>query len=123
METRTQEKSVTRPLVRNAESAAAQAEVPRPVSGGKRRQENTNEVKIELKFDAGEARSVALAGSFNGWNATRNPFVKDGGCWRITLTLPRGRHEYRFIVDGKWVSDPNARESKANPYGESNSVL
>jgi len=93
------------------------------VSGGKRREEKTNEVKIELKFDAREARSVAIAGSFNGWNATRNPLVKDGGCWRITLRLPRGQHEYRLIADGNWVSYPNARESKANPYGGSNSVL
>jgi hypothetical protein len=30
---------------------------------------------------------------------------------------------YRFIVDGEWRSDPNAKESAANEYGETNSVV
>jgi hypothetical protein len=45
------------------------------------------------------------------------------GKWAKELTLPDGRYEYRFVVDGAWVSDPNAREAAPNPFGTANSVL
>jgi 1,4-alpha-glucan branching enzyme len=64
-----------------------------------------------------------VAGSFNGWDAKKNPLKKDGDCWKGKVTLPRGRHEYRFVVDGSWMSDPSAKESVSNPFGGSNSVV
>ena len=27
-----------------------------------------------------------------------------GGAWKTTVWLPAGRYEYRFVVDGKWMS-------------------
>jgi len=45
------------------------------------------------------------------------------GLWRSKVWLPPGRHEYRFVVDGQWISDPKAAEAVPNPYGGSNSVL
>ena len=79
--------------------------------------------KVQFRLDAAQAQSVALAGSFNDWNPKRTPMVKEGNCWSTTLTLPRARYEYRFVVDGEWMSDPSALESTANPYGENNSVF
>jgi len=35
------------------------------------------------------------------------------------IKLPRGCYEYRFVVDGNWVSDPSAKGSAANPFGGS----
>ena len=80
-------------------------------------------VQVEFKLTAREAKSVAVAGSFNKWSTKKTPLRKEGECWTTTLELPRGRYEYRFVVDGNWVSDPNAKESVANPFGSSNSVL
>src|SRR6266704_1602082 len=79
--------------------------------------------KVQFKLEAGDAQSVAIAGSFNDWNPKRTPLVKEGSYWVTTITLPRGRYEYRFVVDGKWVNDPSAKEFVKNPYGESNSVF
>jgi 1,4-alpha-glucan branching enzyme len=66
---------------------------------------------------------VAIAGSFNGWSPKKTPMKQIGDVWQAKLELPRGRYEYRFVVDGNWVSDPNAKESVANPFGGSNSVV
>jgi 1,4-alpha-glucan branching enzyme len=65
-----------------------------------------------------------VAGSFNDWDAQRTPFKKGkDGSWTAKVALPPGRHEYRFVVDGQWFSDPNAKESASNPHGGDNSVI
>jgi 1,4-alpha-glucan branching enzyme len=86
---------------------------------------NVEEIKIDVEFklNSNGATSVAVAGSFNDWDAKKTPLSKKGDCWTTTLKLPRGRYEYRFVVDGKWLSDPGAKESAANPFGGTNSVL
>ncbi|HUI07505.1 MAG TPA: glycogen-binding domain-containing protein [Verrucomicrobiae bacterium] len=79
---------------------------------------------VELKLTAPKARSVSVAGSFNGWDAKSNPLNKEsGGVWRTSVSLSPGRYEYRFVVDGQWQEDPTAKESAFNPYGGRNSVL
>ena len=80
--------------------------------------------KARLEFVKPEAKSVCVAGSFNGWNPARTPLtrLKDGK-WVGELTGISGRHEYLFVVDGQWVTDPNAKESVQNPFGGRNSVL
>jgi hypothetical protein len=37
--------------------------------------------------------------------------------------LPPGRHEYKFVVDGQWLPDPNAQANAFNAYGTLNSVV
>jgi 1,4-alpha-glucan branching enzyme len=79
---------------------------------------------VEMKFTAPKARSVSVAGSFNGWDSQRTPLRKEaGGVWRAFVPLSPGRYEYRFVVDGQWLEDPDAKESISNPYGGRNSVL
>jgi len=89
------------------------------------REESKQPIKVQIEFrlSAREAMTVAIAGSFNNWNPKKTPLRKSGDIWQTKLELPRGRYEYRFVVDGKWVSDPTAKESAANPFGESNSVF
>lgn len=71
-----------------------------------------------------EAKSVCVAGSFNGWSPIQTPLTRSNdGKWVGDLTGISGRHEYLFVVDGQWVPDPNARESVQNPFGGRNSVL
>ena len=45
------------------------------------------------------------------------------GHWVKELTLPLGRYEYRFVVSGEWMDDPNAKEVVPNPHGGINAVL
>jgi RNA polymerase-binding transcription factor DksA len=39
------------------------------------------------------------------------------------LSLPPGRYEYQFVVDGRWIHDRAARELADNPFGGINSVI
>ena len=80
--------------------------------------------KVHLELVKPEAKSVAVAGSFNEWKPERTPLVPLGnGQWKGDLDVKPGRHEYLFVVDGQWLPDPNAKESVANPFGGKNSVL
>jgi 1,4-alpha-glucan branching enzyme len=78
---------------------------------------------VEFKLAASEAQSVSVAGSFNNWDVKRTPLRKEVNCWTTVITLPRGNYEYRFVVDGKWMDDPGAKESIQNPFGGRNAVL
>ncbi|HUJ72054.1 MAG TPA: glycogen-binding domain-containing protein [Verrucomicrobiae bacterium] len=83
----------------------------------------TDGKKIEFKLHAPRAKSVSVAGSFNSWDATKTPLRSgNDGDWRTTLTLAPGPHEYRFVVDGQWITDPDEEKTAPNPYGGRNSV-
>ncbi len=70
------------------------------------------------------AKTVCVAGSFNEWKPEKAPLVqKSIGHWIGELSVPPGRHEYLFVVDGEWLPDPKASESVENPFGGRNSVL
>ncbi len=70
------------------------------------------------------AHSAAVAGTFNNWDCQKTPMRREDGVnWKARLRLSPGRYEYRFLVDGQWLSDPNAEETVGNPFGTSNSVL
>ena len=68
------------------------------------------------------ATSVALAGSFNNWRPIRMRKQKDGHFVAIVPVSP-GSYEYKFIVDGQWVVDPDNSAWAMNPFGTLNSVV
>ncbi|MFQ6033581.1 MAG: isoamylase early set domain-containing protein [Candidatus Bipolaricaulia bacterium] len=69
------------------------------------------------------ARSVTIAGDFNGWTDTPLKRGKDG-IWTLRLDLPPGRYEYSFKIDGqKWVPDPRADEYVKSYGDQYNSVI
>lgn len=78
-----------------------------------------------FSLDAPSAKAAFVAGTFNGWNATVNPMTKqrDGRTWRATIKLPFGKVRYKFVIDGKWTTDPKAKQSEVDPEGNVNSVL
>lgn len=70
------------------------------------------------------ASSVYVAGSFNEWSPAVAALAQVApGSWQLELSLPPGRHEYLFVVDGTWAADPLARESCPNPHGGVNAVI
>ena len=99
--------------------------VARPVAPRRKRSsQRPVEKPIELTLLMPQARSVAVAGTFNDWEAKRTPMSPSlGGAWKTTVWLPAGRYEYRFVVDGQWINDPDARECVHNAFGSTNSVL
>ncbi len=71
-----------------------------------------------------EAKRVWLTGDFNGWSLEATPMQMQGdGRWATTVALPPGSYEYKFVVDGQWLPDPNAREQRFNRFGTLNSVI
>jgi alpha-amylase/alpha-mannosidase (GH57 family) len=74
------------------------------------------------------ARTVNLAGEFNGWSTTDIPMEDpDGdGLWAVVVQdLKPGRYEYKFVINGgeTWVEDPDNPMTTPDPYGGNNSVL
>lgn len=82
-------------------------------------------VYVRFELYAPRASHVALAGTFNRWDAAATPLVRVGkdGMWTVTLALPSGQHQYGFLVDGRnWVPDP-AAPTVDDGFGRRNSVV
>lgn len=80
--------------------------------------------KGQTKFSispSGSVKTVMLAGCFNDWKPAAMKKQKDGA-FSITVPLTRGNHEYKFIIDGHWIVDPDNNNWALNPYGTLNSV-
>lgn len=77
-------------------------------------------VSFSIKAD-GKVSKVAVAGDFTGWKPSAMRKQKDGS-FKVTLAVPAGRHEYKFILDGNWTHDPEVNEAVHNQYGSLNSI-
>ena len=102
---------------------ARSSTVARPVPPPAKTVERPPEKPVEFTLKKPQAKSVMLAGTFNGWDPKRTPMRNRANGWCATLWLPPGRYEYRFVVDGEWMSDPHERDSAPNEFGGTNSVL
>jgi 1,4-alpha-glucan branching enzyme len=79
---------------------------------------------IEFRLFAPQAKRVSLAGNFNDWNTRQLSARKDpSGNWSVKINLKPGRYEYKFFVDGSWLSDPACSNSAMNSFGTENSVV
>ena len=86
---------------------------------------NGKNKKVKFEFTSEPGSKVSVAGSFNNWDPAANP-LKNGarkGIYTATISLPMGRHEYRFVVNDVWCADPNCQETVTNGFGSRNSVL
>ena len=79
---------------------------------------------VRFEFTDPAATTVNIAGTFNNWQPEAKPMHSSGaGHWWKETKLPPGTYEYCLVVDGKFIPDPAARDSVANPFGGRNSVL
>jgi hypothetical protein len=82
-------------------------------------------IYVRFILVAPNAREVALAGTFNGWDPSAAPLARADteGTWTVTVALPVGQHQYAFVVDGRrWVPDP-AAPAVDDGFGRKNSVV
>lgn len=70
-----------------------------------------------------DAKKVILAGSFNKWNEHKEEMKFQNGTWTSTLNLPGGKETYKFIIDGKWITDPKNPIKEDDGSGNINSVM
>jgi chromosome partitioning protein len=82
-----------------------------------------DEVMFAARFE--NAKKVLIAGDFNNWSPMSTPMITAGnpGVWTSRLPLQPGRYRYRFVVDGKWMTDPNNSYVETNQFGELNNVV
>lgn len=64
-------------------------------------------LNVEFKITEYGAKSVFVAGSFNGWDPSQIALEQAFGYgkWFRLVGLPPGRYLYKFIVDGEWKLD------------------
>lgn len=75
---------------------------------------------------SGRPGSVAVAGTFNGWNPSARLMRDDrgDGIYEAAVQLSPGQHQYKFIIDGHhWVCDPRAAETVPDGFGGRNAVI
>ncbi len=85
--------------------------------------QTTDGVVFAARFDG--AQRVLIAGDFNNWSAMSTPMAAADrpGLWQAKLPLMAGRYRYRFVVDGRWMTDPHNDTVEANQFGELNNVV
>lgn len=68
---------------------------------------------------------VSVAGDHNGWSASTTPMRHNPatGLHEALIEMPPGRHRYRLVVDGAWITDPYNPVSESNPFGARDSVI
>jgi 1,4-alpha-glucan branching enzyme len=85
--------------------------------------QKTAKHKVTFTYTAPDAQSVLLAGDFTAWQQAPVAMKKNkGGLWKTTVSLPKGRYEYRLLVDGEWQDDPSCAMRQQNQFGSENCV-
>jgi len=68
------------------------------------------------------ADHVFLAGSFNNWSPAALEMQQTDSGWIADVKLGPGKYWYKFIADGRWMTDPNNITSENDGLGNVNSV-
>ncbi len=70
------------------------------------------------------ASQVCVVADFNDWKVGQLPMVnvEGTGMWQKVVPLGRGEYEYKFHVDGQWVSDPDNPNKSMNEFGENSKI-
>jgi hypothetical protein len=63
--------------------------------------------EVFFTLTAPGAREVFLVGDFNNWNPTVERMPRSGDVFEISLYLVEGSYRYKFVVDGRWLVDPD----------------
>jgi enterochelin esterase-like enzyme len=78
----------------------------------------------EFELNAPGAHNVYLAGEMTQWDKGKVPMRREtDGKWRVTVDLGRGEWLYKFIVDDKWIADPESPAHDADGQGGQHSFL
>ncbi len=83
------------------------------------------EGKVLFRFRDPQASTVYVVGEFNNWTPNQEARMepKGQGLFETRIDLEPGIYQYRFIVDGRWVEDPENPRTAPAPFGGVNSVL
>ena len=81
--------------------------------------------RVTFQLAANPKSDVFLAGTFNNWDPARHRMkdTRNNGKYTITLVLPKGQYEYKFVVNGSWMVDPECQNWVRNSLGTLNSLI
>jgi len=79
--------------------------------------------KVRFEIQAEPGSEVYVTGTFNSWNPKQNRLKEKNGVYSATLLLPKGRHEYKFVINEVWCVDPKCQEWVPNNCGSLNSII
>ena len=79
---------------------------------------------VVFSMSAPQAEEVYIAGDFNNWQLNNGSRMESkNGNWYKQLSLQPGSYRYRFVIDGRWIEDPNNPQKEMNPYGNMDSLI
>lgn len=70
-----------------------------------------------------DAKKVILTGNFNDWHKEELQMQRTEDGWKLPYVLGPGNYQYKFIVDGNWVTDPNNPWVIDDTKGNKNSFI
>ncbi len=82
-----------------------------------------NSVMFSYRSDF--AQEVAVVGDFNNWSVSDEAKLenKGQGLWQKLFLLEPGSYRYKFVVDGRWIKDPDNLNVERDAEGIENSVI
>lgn len=80
-------------------------------------------LQITYAAPAGFSGTVQVMGSFNAWNRLDGEMTANNGTYERTFYVDPGTYEYKFVVNGREITDPQAADSVPNGTGAYNSVV
>lgn len=102
------------------EGAPVENPVPPP-----RHKADTEDRAIIFTIQAPVNADVKIAGDFNQWVPETLHFNDFHGrpAWQKLVHLAPGSYEYKYIIDGKWIADPENEKTTDNLLGGMNSII
>lgn len=70
-----------------------------------------------------DAKEISVVGSFNNWDMFNLPMYKTSYGWEMKIDLPKGKHFYKFIVDGHWTANPDTPKNEIAKDGKGHAGL
>ena len=84
---------------------------------------NSRPRKVKFQIAADPGSEVYVAGTFNSWDPRKDRLTFKDGVYTACLLLPKGRYEYKFVINDIWCIDPECPEWTPNDFGTLNSVV
>jgi hypothetical protein len=80
-------------------------------------------VVFVFKPEGGGTKKIFLAGNFNDWKPDNPQYLMTAdatGTYTLTVKLPPGTYQYKFVADGQWIKDPYSPADAPDGFGGRN---
>lgn len=82
-------------------------------------------ILVKFTLQSPSAQYVYVVGDFNNWSLDDASRLErnENGQWQKSFSLKPGKYRYKFVVDGRWIHDPDNPQSEDNIFGSLDSVV